>query len=187
LSSSTSDSTFEALLAELAEQSLPPVHSWQPERSGRIDIRIRTDGRWFHEGVEIKRQGLVKVLASVLRRDDDGYCLVTPAERLLIEVDDAPFIAGGMEVRGAGAAHQELLFTTNIGELVVADETRPIVVTYNNPADPEEPRPYIDVRDNTPALIGRNVFYQLVELGETRDDGRFIVRSRSAEFELGRL
>jgi len=163
---------------------LPPVHLWQPERSGSIDIRISLDGRWFHEGVEIKRMGLVKVLASVLRCDADGFVLVTPAERLLIEVEDAPFIAGGMEVQNAGTAHQELLFTTNLGELVVASAERPIVVNYTNPNDPAEPRPYVEVRTGLQALIARSVFYRLVEL--TREhNGRYVVASAGAEFDLG--
>ena len=89
MADNTPDALYESLVAELNDQKLPPVDLWHPERSGRIDIRIRADGRWIHEGQEIKRLGLVKVLASVLRRDEDGFVLVTPAERLLIEVDDA--------------------------------------------------------------------------------------------------
>ena len=183
---STPDSVFAALVEELDAPSLPPVHLWHPERSGRIDIKILTDGRWIHEGEEIKRPALVKVLASVLRRDEDGYCLVTPVERLLIDVEDAPFIAGGMEAKNAGRVDQELMFTTNIGELVLASAERPIAVTYENPADPEEPRPYLEVRDGIHALIGRNVFYQLVELGEEQD-GTLYVHSCGTRFELGRL
>lgn len=183
---STPDSVYAALLEQLDAQSLPPVHLWQPERSGRIDIKICTDGRWIHEGEEIKRPALVKVLASVLRRDEDGFCLVTPVERLLIDVEDAPFIAGGMEVKDRGGAEQELLFTTNIGELVIAGAKRPIAVTYENPKDPAEPRPYLEVRDGIHALIGRNVFYQLVELGEEQD-GKLYVRSSGVSFELGSL
>ena len=162
------------------------MHLWHPDRQGEIDIRIAADGRWYHEGVEIKRQELVKVLASVLRRDRDGYVLVTPAERLLITVEDAPFVAGGMDVRGAGTPEQELLFTTNLGELVVASEQRPLTVTYTNPQDPAEPRPYVEVRDDLPALISRSVFYRLVELGQ-EVDGKLWVTSRASRFELGEL
>jgi len=182
----TPQSVFAALVEQLEAQTLPPVHLWHPERSGRIDIKICTDGRWIHEGEEIKRPALVKVLASVLRRDEDGFCLVTPAERLLIEVEDAPFIAGGMEVKNSGRDGQELLFTTNIGELVIASAERPIAVTYENPKDPEEPRPYVEVREGIHALIGRNVFYQLVELGEEHE-GTLFVTSCGVRFELGRL
>jgi len=183
---STPESVFAALVDELNSQSLPPVHLWHPERSGRIDIKICTDGRWIHEGVEIKRPALVKVLASVLRRDEDGYCLVTPVERLLIDVEDAPFVAGGMEVKDAGSVHQQLMFTTNIGELVLASAERPIAVSYENPTDPQEPRPYVQVREGLHALIGRNVFYQLVELGEEAA-GTLYVRSCGEKFELGKL
>ncbi len=182
----TPESLYEALRAEAGEQTLPPVHLWNPERRGTIDIQIKRDGRWFHEGVEIKRIGLVKVLASVLRRDEDGFVLVTPAERLLITVDDAPFIAGGMDVINAGTAEQELLFTTNIGELVVANAERPITVTYDNPRDPEEPRPYVEIRKGLHALIARSVFYRLVELGR-EENGRFVVTSAGMDFELGTI
>ena len=183
-SQNTPEALYTALRAEVGEQTLPPVHLWHPERRGTIDIRIKSDGRWFHEGVEIKRLGLVKVLASVLRRDEDGFVLVTPAERLLITVDDAPFIAGGMDVQNAGTPEQELLFTTNLGELVVASAEQPIAVTYENPNDPAEPRPYIEVRKGLHALIARSVFYRLVELGR-EESGRFVVSSGGAEFVLG--
>ncbi len=182
----TPQSVYTALCDAIDDQRLPPVHLWRPERSGQIDIRIRTDGRWFHEGQEIKRQALVKVLASVMRCDPDGFCLVTPAERLLIQVDDAPFVACAMDVKAAGQPDQELLFTTNIGELVIANAQRPIVVTYENPRDPEEPRPYIEVRDGIQALISRNVFYQMVELAEEREGG-LVLRSAGATFKLGAL
>jgi len=182
----TPESLYAALRQEAGEQSLPPVHLWHPERSGSIDIRIMMDGRWFHEGVEIKRLGLVKVLASVLRRDEDGFVLVTPAERLLIEVDDAPFVAGGMEVQNAGTPDQELLFTTNLGELVVASAERPIAVNYDNPKDPQEPRPYVLVRKGVHALIARSVFYRLVELGR-EEQGRLVVTSSGTEFNLGEI
>ena len=186
MADNTPDALYESLVAELNDQKLPPVDLWHPERSGRIDIRIRADGRWIHEGQEIKRLGLVKVLASVLRRDEDGFVLVTPAERLLIQVDDAPFIAGGLDVKHAGQPEQELLFTTNLGELVIASAERPIAVTYENPRDPQEPRPYVQVRNGIHALIGRNVFYRLVELGEASDDV-LSVRSAGTSFELGQL
>ncbi len=182
----TPEALYAALREEAGEQTLPPVHLWHPERRGSIDIKIKADGRWFHDGVEIKRTALVKVLASVLRRDEDGFVLVTPSERLLISVDDAPFIAGGMEVQNAGTPEQELLFTTNIGELVVANADRPIAVTYENPNDPEEPRPYVEVRKGLHALIARSVFYRLVELGRD-ENGRFVVTSGGVDFELGVL
>lgn len=182
----TPESLYSALREEAGEQTLPPVHLWNPERRGTIDIHIKRDGRWFHDGGEIKRIGLVKVLASVMRRDEDGFVLVTPAERLLITVDDAPFIAGGMEVQNAGTPEQELMFTTNIGELVVASAKHPIAVTYENPRDPEEPRPYVEVRKGLHALIARSVFYRLVELGREQD-GRFVVTSAGVDFELGTL
>jgi len=107
---------FDTLLQLAADKRRPPVGSWHPARTGRIDIRIAADGSWYHEGAPIRRPGLVKLFASILRRDPDGYCLVTPAEKLLIQVDDAPFVAVDMEVKGAGQA-QSLLFVTNVERL----------------------------------------------------------------------
>ncbi len=75
------------------ERGLPPVHLWHPEHCGDIDIRIRRDGVWFHEGTPIGREALVRLFSTVLRLDPDGYHLVTPVEKLKIQVEDAPFIA----------------------------------------------------------------------------------------------
>ena len=87
------DSLFDSLEALQADKKLPPVAQWQPERVGQIDIRIARDGAWYHEGAPFKRPALVKLFSTVLRRDPDGFCLVTPAEKLLIEVEDVPFLA----------------------------------------------------------------------------------------------
>ena len=119
--------SFEQLLAAARDRRLPPVRHWQPVRSGEIDIRIAADGRWFHEGREIKRTRLVALFASVLRLDADGFCLVTPAEKLRIVVEDAPFLAIDMESDGTGKARR-LLFTTNVGDRVLADAAHRIEV-----------------------------------------------------------
>jgi hypothetical protein len=175
------DNLFETLEALQRNQKLPPVEKWQPEREGRIDIRIGRDGTWYHEGSPIKRDALVKLFASVLRRDPDGHCLVTPAEKLTIQVEDAPFVAVGMEVRGEGAA-SELLFTTNVADHVVADEAHPLRVDEHD----GEPRPYVEVRRGLEALISRSVFYRLVELAQ-REGDELVVYSRGARFALGKI
>ncbi len=172
---------FDQLQAAQANKKLPPVNQWQPERQGRIDIRIAADGTWYHEGAPIRRQGLVKLFSTVLRKDPDGYCLVTPAEKLLIDVDDAPFVAVAMEVRGQGRG-TDLLFTTNVEDHVVADAEHPLRVE-----EPDgEPRPYVMVRDGLEALINRAVFYRLVELA-FEDEGDLVVYSGGTRFALGSL
>ena len=173
------DDAFDALLKAAAGRNLPPVDQWQPQRVDDIDIRIHADGRWFHEGTEIKRQRLVELFATVLRLDPDGYCLVTPAEKLRIHVEDAPFVAIDMESAGEGR-QRRLVLATNVGDHVLVDAAHPITVHDNE----GEPRPYVEVRDGLRALIARSVFYRLVELGEEHD-GKLEVCSCGTRFVLG--
>lgn len=135
---------------------------------GDFDFRIARDGTWFYRGSPIGRKPLVRLFSTVLRREDDGsFWLVTPVERGRITVDDAPFVAVEMEVRGAGK-EQHLAFRTNVEDWVTADAAHPIRVDLG--AD-GAPSPYIRVRGALDALISRPVFYQLVDLAETRADG----------------
>jgi hypothetical protein len=175
------DALLEQLAALEADRRRPPVASWQPGRVGRIDIRIAADGTWYHEGGPIRRPALVKLFASILRRDPDGYCLVTPAEKLLIEVEDVPFVAVDMEAEGEGR-EQALLFVTNVDDGVIADAEHPLRVLG---AD-LEPRPYVLVRDGLEARLSRPVYYRLVERGVQEGD-QIVVYSRGARFVLGAL
>lgn len=151
-------------------------------------MRIARDGTWFYHGSPIGRKPLVKLFASVLRREADGYWLVTPAERCRINVDDAPFVAVAMTVSGSGR-DQVLAFTTSLDDTVAAGPDHPIRVE-TDPAT-GEPSPYVMVRAGLEALIARAVFYDLVELGVERpaDDGATVlgVWSGGAIFPLGRL
>ena len=165
----SAQSLFDQLTALRAEQRHPPVHLWHPEHEGSIDIRIDTQGQWFHDGGRIRRPELVKLFSSILRKDSDGYCLVTPAEKLRIEVEDVPFIAIDAE-SGQGQSGQELIFTTNVGDFVTADRDHPIWVV-----DPQSnPRPYLMVRDNLAALISRPLFYRLINDCEEDATGAFL-------------
>lgn len=178
------DTLFEELLAAQASKSLPPVEQWHPERSGSIDMRIARDGTWFHEGSEIKRAAMVKLFSTILRRDDDEYFLVTPAEKLAIEVEDMPFAAISVVRQGSGAG-QRLLFTTNVDEHVLADAEHPIDVRSRE----GEPAPYLHVRNDLWALLTRNVFYELVDIAEphANDTSRLGVMSCGEWFELGKV
>ena len=172
---------FDTLLQAVADRRLPPVEQWRPQRVGDIDIRIKADGRWFHDGTEIKRRRLVELFATVLRRDADGYCLVTPAEKLRIRVDDAPFIAIDFESDGEGR-ERRLIVTTNVGDHVLVDAAHPITVEDNR----GEPRPYVEVRAGLRALIARSVFYRLVDLAEERG-GILELWSCGMRFALGEV
>lgn len=158
-------------------RGLPPVHLWNPPRSGEIDIVIQRDGTWRHEGAIISREALVRLFSTVLRKDPDGVWLVTPAEKLRIQVEDAPFVAVAVERRD-----DALVFTTNVGDEVQAGQDNPIRVE----TDPHtgEPRPYVHVRRGLEALINRPVFYELVDMAEERD-GRLGVECSGAWFDLG--
>ncbi len=163
-----------------------PVHLWDPPFCGDIDMRIARDGSWHYQGSPIGRQAMVKLFSSVLRLDDDGhYYLVTPVEKLRIQVEDCPFVAQLLEVEGSGR-EQKLWFTSNTDEKVLADADHPITVSVD-PQD-QEPHPRLLWRSNLQALISRSVFYQLVEIAETRElDGRSVlgVWSGGSFFSLG--
>lgn len=152
---------------------------------GDFDFRIAADGTWFYEGTPIGRKPLVKLFASVLRREEDGsYWLVTPVERGRIVVDDAPFVAVECDVEGQGR-EQRLVFRTNLDETVVAGPERPLRVAESSDG---EPRPYVLVRPGLEALIARSVFYRLVERAEPdpHDPKMLGLWSEGAFFRLGR-
>ncbi|UCO96563.1 DUF1285 domain-containing protein [Metapseudomonas lalkuanensis] len=157
------------LLAQIPKGDKPggaPVHLWNPPFCGDIDMRIARDGTWFYLGTPIGRKPMVKLFSSVIRKDGEDYFLVTPVEKVGIQVEDAPFVAVQLQVEGAGQ-EQQLRFITNVEDEVVAGAVHPLRVEL----DPEtqEPSPYVLVRTNLEALIHRNVFYQLVELAEPRE------------------
>lgn len=166
--------------AEAKSRGLPPVHLWNPAHCGEIDIVIRRDGLWMHEGSPIGREALVRLFSAVLRLDPDGYHLVTPVEKLRIQVEDAPFLAVRVDRDG-----DELRFTTNVGDEVVAGPEHAIRVE----SDPEtgEPAPYLHVRRGLEARLTRPVFYELAEMAEareTREGRRFGVSSGEAWFPI---
>ena len=151
-------------------------------------MRIARDGTWFYHGSPITRKPLVKLFSSVLvRESDDHYYLVTPVERCRITVDDAPFTAVELQVRGGGQT-QSLTFRTNVDDQITVNDIHPIRVAFD--AGSGEPSPYVLVRERLEALITRAVYYELVELGwEEVVDGSplFGVWSAGAFFPLGRL
>jgi hypothetical protein len=169
-----------------AGRKLPPVERWNPAHCGDIDIRIARDGTWYHQGSPIGRKELVRLFSTILRRDPDGFVLVTPAEKMRIVVEDAPFQAVLMDAEGAGR-DQKLAFTTNVGDETVAGPDNPIRVETDPATD--EPAPYVHVRKNLEARIARAVFYQMADLavpGEGEHAGWLGVWSSGRFFRLGR-
>jgi uncharacterized protein len=162
-------------------RGLPPVHLWNPSHAGEIDIVIKADGRWVHEGATINRAPLVRLFSTVLRKDPDGYWLVTPVEKMKITVEDAPFIATALSAETA-PGRSVLTFTTNVGDEVAAGPDHPIRVEIDPVTD--EPRPYLHVRRGLEALISRPVFYELVEMAQERN-GTLGVESGGTWFPIG--
>jgi uncharacterized protein len=168
--------------ARRSGQRPPPVDY------GDLDMRIARDGTWYYRGSPIARQKLVKLFASVLRREDDGgYSLVTPAERGRVAVDDAPFVAVELMTEGEGR-QRKLSFRTNLDEIVAAGPDHPLRV---GTAANGEPAPYVLVRPGLEALLNRPVFYELVDIadaereaGKAEGDG-FGVWSGGMFFDLG--
>jgi len=163
------------------ERSLPPVHLWQPKLNGDMDMRIAADGRWFHQGDEIKRLKLVKLFASILKREGDDVFLVTPVEKWRIKIDREVFCLNQFEwVEGkAGSA---IVFSSELGERAELNADNPI---YFNREDQQD-IPCIKVRSGLNASLSRSVFYQLVELG-SEQDGQLVIESAGASFTLGSL
>jgi hypothetical protein len=156
-----------ALMA--AERRLPPVESWHPSHCGDSEMRIARDGTWYHQGSPIGRPEMVRLFSTILRREPDGgFVLVTPAEKLDIQVEDAPFLAVELKSEGEGEG-RNLAFRLNTGDLVVAGpEHRLRLSTGDCPQGDsplwDTPHPYLEVRPGLDALIARPVYYELAEL-----------------------
>lgn len=148
------------------KRGLPPVHLWNPEFCGDLDMRIASDGLWYYCGTPIGREALVRLFSTVLRKDDDRYFLVTPVEKIGITVEDVPFLAVAMTVDGDGR-DQVIRFTTNVGDEVLTGPDNPMWFT---PGDEQgEVIPYCLVRARLEARIARPIFYDLVDLGVDHD------------------
>jgi hypothetical protein len=160
---------LEALLRERAGKGPAPVEKWNPPYCGDIGMRIRADGVWLYQGSPIGRMPLVKLFAGVLRKEADGkHYLVTPAEKVDVDVEDAPFLAVEMEVRGSGHA-QSLIFRTNVDDIVTAGPEHPLRFAVE--ASSGGLKPYLLVRGRLEALVTRALYYDLVELAVDEGNG----------------
>ena len=152
---------------EDTEDGQRPVEKWNPDYCGEMDMLIKADGSWWHEGSRITRRGLIDLFASILRKDEDGETyLVTPVEKIKIEVERGHFVAVRVDVEGEGEA-QRVFFTTNLDEVIEAGEQNPIRVETDSVT--LEPAPFVTVRGRLEASLNRPVFYELVEKAVERD------------------
>jgi uncharacterized protein len=144
----------------------PPVHLWNPSYCGEIDMRIAADGTWFYQGTPIGRHALVKLFASILKREGEKYFLVTAVEKCGIVVDDAPFTAVEMRIEDR-ATVRRLCFRTNVGDWITCGADHPL--RFEPEAATGGLKPYVHVRRDLWAKVARTLFYDLVDLGETRE------------------
>ena len=187
------DSLFADLLAtqEQSSASMPPVHLWKPQLSGDMDLLIDREGRWIHEGGEIKRPAMVKLFASILVYEEGDYFLITPVEKWRIKVEVAPLLVIAAE-RETRDGSQAIKLTTRTGDIVVVDSQHPLSMQpFPGSA---EPLPLVLIRRNLQALLSRNVFYQIVEwAAEISDDQNtsetheLSISSMGSVFVLGRF
>jgi uncharacterized protein len=155
----------------------PPVHLWNPPYCGEIDMRIATDGTWFYQGTPIGRPAMVKLFASILRKDPERFVMVTPVEMVGIQVDDAPFIAVDLDISKASTG-PELTFRTNMEDAVVASAEHPL--RFEREATGGL-KPYVLVRGGLWAKASRSVYLDVVEAAQTRDvDGTMMLGVESA-------
>lgn len=164
-------------------KDLPPVDQWNPSLSGTLDIVIKRNGQWYYQGEPMARDAVVRMFSTILRKEEDGeYYLVTPVEKVRIQVEDAPFVAVGLRKEGAGR-DQNLYITTNVGDEVRIDASHSLRVQE----DPQtrEPAPYVLVRGRLEALLSRAVYYELATLvEEVQEQGGYGVWSGGVFFRL---
>lgn len=159
----------------MRDRGLPPLDQWQPEHVGDSEMRIAADGRWYHQGGEVKRTAMVRAFASLLLRDEDGqHWLVTPHQKLSIEVEDAGFIATDVKCEDGALA-----FRLNTDDLVIAGPDNPLSVE----GTAEEPAAYVAVRHGTRARLDRSTWLQLAEIA-LADDQEPSVSSNGMRFSL---
>lgn len=162
--------------AEASGAAMPerPVDQWNPAHCGHSGMVIEASGRWLHDGRPIARPELVRLFASILRREaDGGFVLVTPGEKLAIDVEDAPFVAVEMAVEGEGDARR-IAFRLNSGDVILAGPDHPLSM--------RDGRPYLHVRRGLEARLERAVWFELAELAMAGDG---CVVSDGASFRLG--
>lgn len=159
---------------------LPPVEKWHPELSGDMDMVIRKDGSWWHEGVKIEREKLTRLFASILRKESEDFFVLTPVEKWRIQVEDCPFVITMIESKDD---HVEVI--TNTGDLLIISSEHPLELSELD----GELIPEIEVRNGLKARFSRNAFYDLAELASERPvsgkESDFVIQSAGSEFKVG--
>lgn len=169
---------LDGLLAQIGKttaQKIPPVEKWNPELSGEMPMLIKADGSWWHEGEQIKRQELVNIFASILKREGDDYFLVTPIEKWKIQVEDRPLLISLVTQVGKDIE----MITSTADSLVLGDECPLKMSAFNGILLPE-----VKVRHNLWARLSRNAWYELLQYATENSDGQIIITSKGQDFNL---
>lgn len=163
------------------KRSIPPLDDWQPKLCGKMDLVIKANGEWWHEGQLIRRQSLLDLFSSVLCREHNQYFLKTPVEKIEITVEDAALLITEVDqIQFDGQDYIQL--KTAHGDVVIVDDEHPIYMReYQG-----ELRPYVYVRHGLEALIQRAAFYHLVNMGkiEENDQGETLLSLISGDLHL---
>ena len=174
-------------------RAIPPLDTWHPKDVVDMDLVIKANGEWWHEGGQMTRESLVSLFATILWKEDNNgiieYFLKTPVQKIRIQVEDAPLLINDVGIVNEGN-NRWLEFTTTTGDVVRLDDEHTITLKAYNPTDNDtidqqavldmQVRPYMPVRNGLDALIGRNTFYHLTEIGElTEQNGETILTLQS--------
>ena len=152
---------LEKLFKECSDNKLPPVHLWNPEHCGDIGMKIDVNGTWFYQGSPIGRQPMVKLFSTILRLETDGsYVLVTPVEKIVIDVADVPFIGVEYSISSHGG-NQDVLVRTNVDEVVKVSQENPLSFSFDD--ENQGVKPYIEIRNGLKARLTRTMTYSLLE------------------------
>lgn len=169
------------LAAQVAARKIPPLDQWSPLETGDSEMRIAADGKWFHQGGQIRRPAMVRAFSGLLMCDSDGqHWLVTPFQKLSIIVEDAAFIATDMQEKRDEAGRPALAFRLNSDDLVVCGPDHPLRIA----GTAEVPAFYLSVRHGTEARLNRSTYGQLIDYALAQRDGNLTVESMGRCFNL---
>ncbi|EAT10826.1 DUF1285 domain-containing protein [Bermanella marisrubri] len=157
---------------DIDEIKRPPIEQWNPELSGDIDIQIKADGTWWHEGTQFTREKLVRLFSTILKKEGSEYFLVTPVEKWRIQVEAHPFVVIMVQFEG-----NKIHCVTNVGDAFTVDGDHAIELDH-------EGIPHVQVRDNLTARFNRNAFYELASKAKEKD-GVFYVKSSDLHYCIG--
>lgn len=172
---------LQASVKSAAGDALPPVEKWDPDFCGDINMLIKRDGFWFYEGTPIGRKALVRLFSTILKKEDEHYYLVTPVEKVGIQVEDVPFVVTDWEVQDGN-----IRVSTLTDDHVVISDANPVTLRFDE--NSQTAIPYVNIRRNLWARIHQNVFYQWAEIAKvdnSQSPAQAMMTSGDYTFSIG--